>query len=343
MNHLCLPPLGAKLASWMCEGLDWVEGDVPRKPAWASERNLTLAKKLRRLLRGFEARGVRGYEKIVERMLEQCADDVGPLTELTAVMLKPQLGNDRSTEWNPAFSNRPDRYDILFEKLQLTERPEEWAIISLNYDLLAEQALSRLEICPRYSFHPPAERSVLVLKPHGSSNWQLNEAMAMQFSMSSPDTEGKDAFSRPLYAKFHVSATNPAEVQSIDVVGQRGKPVHPQVGDSTPEDWSMPTTVMAHYTRGKSASAGMLYLDVERRRALRVAACAEKSLIVGMAIPSVDDDAPVRYMLEATQGKVILYVSPEPPSTVWDGWCYRKMTLAEMLDNIGQFETMFAD
>lgn len=79
---------------------------------------------------------------------------------------------------NHAFSEKQDLYDELIKKAILPN-PRDWSVISLNYDCLFEQALSRLNIPWRYHGVKLGSRNrdernrdgIPVYKIHGSINW----------------------------------------------------------------------------------------------------------------------------------------------------------------------------
>ena len=70
----------------------------------------------------------------------------------------------------------PDPYKELFESLKL-KKPKPATFISLNYDTVLEQALTRDEIPWHYRRVPTnvpcSPEGVRILKPHGSLNWRF--------------------------------------------------------------------------------------------------------------------------------------------------------------------------
>ncbi|HUB06076.1 MAG TPA: hypothetical protein VMB50_03705 [Myxococcales bacterium] len=194
------PPLGPKLADYL---LTWLTAndpgdDISRRMAMEAEQDLTtpaadlFEPAARRRLREFLDHAVDSsdFESAARRLIvgrRQLEDRVArsvragqlapddrtafhqkPIEEINRLVAFAMLGGNASS----AFARRPDRFD---ELLSLPTFRGRIAVISLNYDILLEEALIRSGRSwgyrgPRRQFPRPG--GIPVFKLHGSINWQ---------------------------------------------------------------------------------------------------------------------------------------------------------------------------
>jgi len=165
-----------------------------------------------------------------------------------------------------------------------------WAVISLNYDLLFEQALSRKGIALQYPHFPFAwgqdqskEPGVRIYKPHGSINF----------------------FARPDIRTFH-REPKPEDDRSLPTEydfdeNKNVTPAYPIVFAGMPGAANVLTRVsssnvifpvMANYTSGKKSDANLRTLELVRQDALAITKSAEEIMVIGVKpIEETADDS----------------------------------------------------
>jgi hypothetical protein len=88
------------------------------------------------------------------------------------------------------FKKKPDLYDILLKKININK--DEWIVISLNYDILLEDALYRQNVEFHYSKVPFSIDNnnfsgIPIFKPHGSINFFAQADMRFSFGNTPPN------------------------------------------------------------------------------------------------------------------------------------------------------------
>lgn len=180
------------------------------------------------------------------------------------------------------FESRADGYDQLVSKLRLEEGS--WDVISLNYDILFEEALTRAGI----EFHFPhlpfevtkeekAGQGVRVHKPHGSINFFAQADHQISFG-GLPEHVGD-----PIEMYDNASG-EPRPSFPIAFAGMSGAP---NVVHRAAESLVYP--VIANYTKGKESDINGPTLAKVRKGALARAAKADRIIIIGVN-PNIDAD-----------------------------------------------------
>ena len=171
------PPLGQQLAQYL---LGWLDANAPNEvdhdwsfamddeldPRAPCSRLWERADAVRRILerakdltRGDEI----GFEMAMFELMR--AREIDLLDRINEIIAVSFLGGRRCD-----FDERQDRYDDLLGSCGSDLR----AIVTPNYDTLAEEALHRRGIGFRYGGTPDSEKGpVTVYKVHGSANWFL--------------------------------------------------------------------------------------------------------------------------------------------------------------------------
>ena len=214
--------------------------------------------------------------------------------------------SERKIEVDFGFANEPDGYDELIKRLGVST--PEWAIISLNYDLLLEEALRRSEVNLVYPHFPfyygknhHSDSALRVYKPHGSINFFAHGDFKFFHKEPPPDadrgrpTEFDFKENGDVTPRFPIVMAGMAGAENVLHVAQQGQTSFP---------------VMANYTHGKDADVNDGTLGDVRREAMQVCHAAEEIIIVGVR-PVLDgvDDPFISAALSIRFPK-ITYVSP---------------------------------
>ena len=190
--------------------------------------------------------------------------------------LKPEIDLDLG------FARYEDGYDQLITKAGI--RPGAWAVISLNYDLLLEDALTRLGVPFYYPAFPfgvngaAPKDSLAVYKPHGSINFfaqpdhQIRFGGLPEIGAATTHYRNGEGGLRPNYPIVIAGMGGPANV--IGRVSQQN--TYP---------------VIANYTAGKDVDVNQPALVQVRREAIDAAGADSSLLMVGVnpVIDRTDD------------------------------------------------------
>jgi hypothetical protein len=157
-----------------------------------------------------------GFERVMSELAERSRRDL--LDELNAVIAASFLGGKGC-----AFAEGPDRFDRLFMSPRLRLR----AIVTPNYDILAEEALGRRLVSYRYGGVPShmTRDGVSIYKIHGSVNFVLPKGSGRGVTpeMAERNTKGLRAAER---SPFH-SLYNDHPLYAIDIdKGRRNALLH---------------------------------------------------------------------------------------------------------------------
>lgn len=176
------PPLGAKLCEWLsfsCNNL----------------LSQTSCIDLRSTIRdGLEIlnnhQSDTNYEQLISKLGREERLNLQRLlmitfTDLTEKHIKNQI--------DIGFKNHPDGYDKLIQKLAFDNT---WSVISLNYDILFEEALRRNCIEFYYPFFPfqfgddqSKLKGIRIFKPHGSINFFAHSNPTFTYGKSIPESK----------------------------------------------------------------------------------------------------------------------------------------------------------
>lgn len=260
------PPLGLELCGWLREQIPILRSEAYLIDLWHSIEDGGKVLNDHIQENNFEnlvATLSRNDRISLQRLLQICFSD---LTE------------KRKTELDLGFGSMPDGYDDLITKLQIGSG--DWTVISLNYDLLFEEALRRKGIFFQYPYFPfslgqdpKKEPGIHIYKPHGSINF----------------------FAKPDHRIFHRRPTPeddrglPTEYDSEEDGSLH--PAYPIVFAGLPGAENVLSRVnsshvlfpvMANYTKGKKADANLRTLKLVRQDALSIAKEAKEIVIIGV-------------------------------------------------------------
>jgi hypothetical protein len=171
------PPLGKDLLAYLDRYLQVIENHMPLNPSGMPFREDQQLDQLRGLIENAKKRRWT-YEQLIEHEVAKRSpynENLALLNRLVVAAFIPPR-----TPWDPpiprldeAFSERPDAYDDFLLKLRdKGYGPSNMIFVTLNYDLLLEQAIERLGGAYNY-FLPGHVRNqgFCLLKIHGSINW----------------------------------------------------------------------------------------------------------------------------------------------------------------------------
>lgn len=171
------PPLGKDLLNYLDRYRQLVEEHTPLNPHGLPFREDQQLNQLRVLIENSKKRRWT-YEQLVGHEVAKMNpynENLALLNRLVVTAFIPP-----ATHWDPpiprldqAFEERPDTYDDFLRKLDdKAYGPSNTILVTLNYDLLLEQAIQRVGGTYDY-FLPGHERNqgYCLLKIHGSINW----------------------------------------------------------------------------------------------------------------------------------------------------------------------------
>ena len=193
------------------------------------------------------------------------------------------------------FQNRGDLYDDLIVKLNINST--DWSIVSLNYDLLFEQALDRAGIPYEYASMPgddcgdSVRSRIVIYKPHGSINFSSQFDFKFSYDGSDPP------FGRPSEITKHEGFTSitPGNIFILN------SGCHGSLEDSY-------YPIIAKFCEGKPSFICWPKLDEIRKDALELVKRSSETFVVGVRPSSHYDDSFVHGAL-LSAGK-ITYISP---------------------------------
>lgn len=233
------------------------------------------------------------YEKAVSNLIEKADPRYMRLLDLLNrfIVFSFSSGNKFGGLFSTAFEPRRDLYSDLICKLNIS--PTEWVVVSLNYDSLFEQALISANKPFEYvgikagnHYESGAADAIKIFKIHGSINWYGDIRGSGRLTKS-------DELPYPVYEDETIYCCKPA--QELDEIRHSDK--HP---------------LMAHYEPKKGTFRNFQKLQSIREKCLEAATKCSAATIIGMTLPSRDDDKTVYCLVNriAQSAKTIEYVSP---------------------------------
>ncbi|MBY0369437.1 SIR2 family protein [bacterium] len=265
------PPLGNELCSW----LRGIESELLR-PGLADLR-VTVEE-------GFGILKRWPTENNFEALLSKLeGDDVFRMQRLLMVAFSDLT--DRPTNMRGSdlgFETRADLYDDLVEILGINSA--DWAIVSLNYDLLFESALIRKGIPYRYPQFPDrstcgANEPLKVYKPHGSINFFANG----QYQ----GFHANGAAARPMPTTFSISA-NGRVTPDFGIVFAAPPGADNVLWVANGSSISLP--VMANYRKGKDILVNFRQLNSVRAESVAEFQTATRLVVIGVRMIDASDD-----------------------------------------------------
>jgi len=199
------------------------------------------------------------------------------------------------------FRNQADGYDKLITKLNF--KNEKWSVVSLNYDLLFEQALIRNDIgffYPHFRFRFKEDQTQLsgikIYKPHGSINFFAHSDHKIYHHEPLPtDDRGLPT------TYFHDQAGNMNPTLPIVMACPNGVENILSIANSA----SISDPVIANYSKGKTSDLNQETLEMVRRESLQILTAAKNVVMVGVRpIRDEGDDYFVAKALESIRGKL---------------------------------------
>lgn len=289
-NH---PPLGAKLCEWLafnCSNL----------------LTQTSCINLRSTIRdGLEIlnkhQSYTNYEQLISKLGREERLNLQRLlmitfTDLTEKHIKNQI--------DIGFKNHSDGYDKLIQKLAFDNT---WSVISLNYDILFEEALRRNYIEFYYPFFPfkfgddqSKSKGIRIFKPHGSINFFAHSNPTFSYGNSIPE-------SKPDQIDFTFDELGNCTPNYS--IAMSGLPKAENVLQNAISNISYP--VQANYGRGKSIDVNDKTLNSVRTLAIDTCKESDEILTIGVRpILDHDDDHFVSTILKTPVSRYT-YVSPD--------------------------------
>lgn len=283
------PPLGGGLAGYL---LRWFDANAPRDDDhdWRFRMSAPLDGTAPAgslfdddpdvrpvLVRAAEraASSAIGFEEVMDELLRE--RDRALLDKVNRVVCAALLGG-RGTAFAPAV----DLYDQLFARL----RPSLRSIITPNYDLLAEEALERVELTYRYRGDQlgNADADVVLDKFHGSANWFQPSGVGR-----SHDPEAAARMAKPLKAVAQANMPSFYNDHPMYV------PPSPRRQNAFFELKRRMAPILVTYGPGKDAMSGRPHLDGVRKECVAEleASVPRRIIAVGISPPrgGGDDDA----------------------------------------------------
>lgn len=265
-GHSRQPPLGQQLCDWLREQIPILQKEICL---------LDIHQKISRGSEILEKYSVtKNFEYLVS-LLEP--DDRIALQRLLQICFS-DLTKKRRTGIDLGFRSAPDKYDDLIGKLDF--RSCDWIVISLNYDLLFEEALKRKNITFKYSQFPfilgqdqSKEPDVWIYKPHGSINFfARSDHRIFYHEPTTEDDRGQsteydfdeDGNTNRVYPIFF------AEMPGLENTSTRT--------DSS----NIIFPVMANYTSGKKSDVNLRTLELVRQSALAISKKSGEIIVIGV-------------------------------------------------------------
>ena len=266
-NHgLVAPPLGADLLVFLRQNINRLSELVYRSRYGAAAYDLNTAVGI------LDKHSTEmNFERFLPRLDEHEREVIHRTLQVAFSDLKPAIDIDLG------FVRSEDRYDELIRTNSI--QPNDWIVISLNYDLLFEDALTRIGIPFHYPVFPFAlgqdapANSLPVFKPHGSINFFAQPDIHV-VSGNQPPTRVREE----MMTKFYKNADGRTRPHyPIAYAGMSGpENVITRVGQNT----SYP--VVANYAAGKDSDVNQPDLVAIRKQAIEAACKTDCLLIVGV-------------------------------------------------------------
>lgn len=289
------PPLGNRLATFL---RDWLD---------ASDRREALA--FVREYRRFPEARQRIEAAAREEMLDTTSTSSPPFERMVAALSGSDSFVARTVHRilayaflfpeSRTFLEGHDGYDDLIKHLRLTER--ETIIITLNYDVLLEEALDRCGVQVSYPKLKDTQGNVKLFKPHGSVNWTTMKPLGIASSYEAAVAQTP--------ALTFVDAGSYVGVQSGDT-----RVFRRSAAFSILRDRIDLAPVIAMYTPGKFALDNSHHLDAHRRSCMRCleGLVAADVVAIGVRRATLADDEILHNILGrlSAVGGSKTYVSP---------------------------------
>lgn len=297
-EHKVQPPLGQELGSWLRNTLSELKGKIGLLQ-WEPE--------IEEALSVLEKRTHNDFECLMSKLTAEERSQINMSLLITMSNISDKRSSHDLEGADFGFCEITDGYDNLIDKLNIKNGM--WSIVSLNYDILIEQALARHNISVIYPHFPSSygqDQSVLsgvkIYKPHGSINFFVqpdpgrygyNGSVHNNHSHMSIETHiDKNGKFNPTYP---IVMACPNGVDNVLCTVLASSPRRP---------------VIANYTYGKISDTNQETLERVRQEALSAFREAMEIVAVGVR-PIMDkkDDEFVSNVFSILGLKNITYVS----------------------------------
>lgn len=201
------------------------------------------------------------------------------------------------------FRTGEDLYDRCIEKLRLDSS---WGSITLNYDILFEQALTRKAI-PFFHSGVGAglvgdKAGVPIFKIHGSVNWFPCQVQTIRTDDPTPEQKRKGTVTMTW------EETNRRfSIDFPEIFVSSGELIYQQL---VRDDPLLRSPVMAHYGPRKPVEVNFPTIEKLRSAALQIAKEAKLVFIIGVRPVKPEDDHVLHQIFELLRGKKVFYVNP---------------------------------
>jgi hypothetical protein len=246
----------------------------------------------------------KGYEEAIAEVLEKDVDGGKRLLLLLNRLIafafcfhKEGLGS-----LVEGFRPESDRYDRCIDRLQMDAS---WMAISLNYDMLIEQALIRKKIpfyYPKMMAGLVGDRNgIPVFKIHGSINWFPCPAQTLHTENPTPEQKRKattkmtwDETNR----RFSIDFPD-VFVSCYDLIYQ----------ELIREDELLRSPIMAHFGPKKPVDGNCPFIDGVRKACIESAKSVAQAIIIGVRPPVGEDDPALLKIFQNLRHKEVTYVN----------------------------------
>lgn len=286
LTHQVRPPLGPDLCRWLRKVTPLLENETGLIDLQYEISDATRLLEAHRDDDNFEklvAKLDRKERAILHRVLLITFSDIGSRTHLRVSVSNADFG----------FRFQSDGYDRLSSKLNLGNGT--WSIVSLNYDLLLEEALRRNNIeffYPEFPFQFGSDQSkangLKIYKPHGAINLFAHGDNKIFHREPLPtDDRGLPT------SYFKDAAGNVTPTHPIVMAVPPGLENVLSIADSS----TISEPVIANYTKGKASDTNQKTLEEVRRSAIKAIKEADEVVVIG--VRPIFDSEDDRFVAEA--------------------------------------------
>ncbi len=293
-QFLLRPPLGPQLCGWLRRACPLMLAEHGLVDLWGTIED---AEKILEQHASEE-----NFEMLLARLERTQRVSLQRLLKIAFADLTKRRGN---CKLDLGFKNEVDGYDDLIKRLNV--EPTAWSVVSLNYDILLEDALDRLGIQYFYPHFPVRlgdeednSDKVRIYSPHGSIRFFAHGDHKIFHREPTPE----DDRGRPTKFTF---------LENGEVV-----PNYPIIMTCAPgtenilsraDRSSIDEPVMANYTGGKSIDVNDVTLGSVRKEALQL--CSQSDEIVIVGVKPIRDPAYDNFVTEvfSINFRKIIYIS----------------------------------
>lgn len=309
MSHAERPPLGKDLLSFIKEKIFYLKSRYSSALFYLGH-HLNVVEDL------LKTNKEQNFEKFIATLDRTSRESLHRVLQI----LFSDLSDDK---FDFGFNERQDDYDTLV-KMMRVESPLSWSVLTLNYDILFEQALKRCGVEFHYPQFPrvlgQAEKEgVKIYKPHGSINFFCKADIRISYGKE-PDHNGQPSSFRTA-KNGDLIVENPIQfcggIDSKDIIHKATE------GTLSP--------VIANFTEGKEADYNLSSLEAVRSDALMIAKESSFTIVIGINpnTSRVDDELVFNVLRNLKED---LYISTYGKA---DEDAYRRLFPNALIDGCG--------